>query len=146
MRLTASKIASIIRKNGHKLTPQRQVVLRVMARSHDHLTPKDIYQKSRLADPEIGRVTVYRTLDLLNDLGLLCRVHGERECRSYIMRRPMEHHHHLVCSSCGKVVDFTGCNLGEVERKLARESGFDIRGHLLEFYGLCRSCAANGNA
>jgi Fur family ferric uptake transcriptional regulator len=146
MRLTANRIAGILRENGYKLTPQRHLVLRIMASSQDHLTPEDIYQKSRLADPGIGRVTVYRTLDLLSKLGLVCRVHGEDRCRSYMIRRPLEHHHHLVCSSCGKVVDFTSCNLVEMEEKLTQESGFDIKGHLLEFYGLCRSCATNGAA
>ena len=144
MRLTANKIAGILRKHGHKLTPQRHVVLKVMASSQDHLTPESIYKKSRLVAPEIGRVTVYRTLDLLSGLGLLCRVHGENGCRSYMIRRPLEHHHHLVCSNCGKVIDFTSCNLDEMEEKLSQESGFDIKGHLLEFYGICRSCTVNG--
>jgi Fur family ferric uptake transcriptional regulator len=146
MRLTANRIAGILRKNGHKLTPQRHVVLKVMASSEDHLTPESIYERARLVDPEIGRVTVYRTLDLLGKLGLLCRVHGENGCRGYMIRRPLEHHHHLVCSNCGKVVDFTSCNLDEMEEKLSRESGFDIKGHLLEFYGLCHSCVtSNGD-
>jgi Fur family ferric uptake transcriptional regulator len=143
MKLTANKIAGILRQHGHKLTPQRHVVLKVMASSHDHLTPEVIYEKSRLEDPGIGRVTVYRTLDLLSKLNLVCRVHAEGRCRSYMMRRPTEHHHHLVCSGCGTVVDFTNCSLIEMEKKLSQESGFDIKGHLLEFYGLCPDCVMN---
>ena len=144
MTLTANKIAGILREHGHKLTPQRHTVLRVIASSHDHLTPEVIYEKSRLEDPGIGRVTVYRTLDLLSKLDLVCKVHTTDGCRSYMMRRPAEHHHHLVCSSCGKVVDFTSCELVEAETKLSQESGFDIKGHLLEFYGLCHDCVVNG--
>lgn len=140
MKLTANKIAGILREHGHKLTPQRHIVLKVMASNHDHLTPDAIYEKSRLEDPDIGRATVYRTLDLLSKLNLVCRVHTDGECRSYMMRRPTEHHHHLVCSGCGKVVDFTNCSLNEMEKRLSQESGFDIKGHLLEFYGLCRDC------
>ncbi|MGD0794192.1 MAG: Fur family transcriptional regulator [Dehalococcoidales bacterium] len=143
MRLTANRIAGILREHGHKLTPQRHVVLKVMASSHDHLTPESIYEKSRLENPTIGRVTVYRTLDLLGKLNLVCRVHADGRCRNYMMRRPAEHHHHLVCSGCGKVVDFTSCGLNEMEKKLSLESGFDIKGHLLEFYGLCRDCVVN---
>jgi Fur family ferric uptake transcriptional regulator len=141
MKLTANKIAGILRKNGNKLTHQRHLVLKVMAASHDHLTPEDIYEKLRLEDPRIGRVTVYRTLDLLSNLNLVCKVHSEGGCRSYMMRRPIEHHHHLVCSGCGKVVDFTNCSLDETEKTLAEKSGFTIKGHLLEFYGLCQNCA-----
>ena len=140
MKLTANKIAGILREHGHKLTHQRRIVLKVMASSHDHLTPEVIYKKSWLEDPGIGRVTVYRTLDLLSKLNLVCRVHAEGRCRSYMMRRPTEHHHHLICSGCGKVIDFTNCSLSETEKKLSQESGFDIKGHLLEFYGLCRDC------
>jgi Fur family ferric uptake transcriptional regulator len=143
MKLTANKIAGILREHGHKLTPQRHIVLKVIASSHDHLTPEVIYEKSRLEDPGIGRVTVYRTLDLLSKLNLVCRVHTEGRCRSYMMRRPTEHHHHLICSGCGKVVDFTNCSLIDMEKNLSQESGFDIRGHLLEFYGLCRDCIIN---
>jgi Fur family ferric uptake transcriptional regulator len=140
MKLTANKIAGILREHGYKLTPQRHIVLKAIASSHDHLTPEAIYEKSRLEDPGVGRVTVYRTLGLLSKLNLVCRVHAEGRCRSYMMRRPTEHHHHVVCSGCGRVVDFTNCSLIEMEKKLSRESGFDIQGHLLEFYGLCRDC------
>jgi Fur family ferric uptake transcriptional regulator len=143
MRLTANRIAGILREHGHKLTPQRHIILKVIAASQDHLTPGVIYEKSRLENPNIGRMTVYRTLDLLRELNLVCRVHAEGKCRSYMMRRPTEHHHHLICSDCGKVVDFTDCSLIEMENKLSRASGFDIKGHLLEFYGLCRDCMVN---
>jgi Fe2+ or Zn2+ uptake regulation protein len=146
MKLTANKIAGILREHGHKLTPQRHIVLKVMASSHDHLTPEVIYEKARLEDPGIGQVTVYRTLDMLSKLNLVCRVHAEGRCRSYMMRRPTEHHHHAICSNCGKVVDFTHCNLAEMEQNLSRESGFDIKGHLLEFYGLCPTCNVNALA
>ena len=143
MRLTANKIAGILREHGYKLTPQRHIVLKVIASSNDLLTPDAIHEKSRLEDPHIGRVTVYRTLEVLSKLSLVCRVHTEGRCRSYMMKRPTEHHHHLVCSGCGKVIDFTNCSLADVERKLSQESGFEIKGHLLEFYGLCHDCVEN---
>ena len=140
MRLTANKIAGILRQYGYKLTPQRHAVLKVIASSHDHLTPEAIYEKARLQNPEIGRVTVYRTLDLLGKLKLVCRVYSAGGCRSYMMKRPTEHHHHLVCSGCGRVVDFVNCDLVALQTKLEYESKFDIEGHLLEFYGLCSDC------
>ena len=140
MRLTANRIAGILREHKHKLTPQRHAVLKVIAGSHDHLTPEAIYEKARLSNPDIGLVTVYRTLSLLSDLNLVCRVHAPDGCRSYMMRRPTEHHHHLVCSSCSKVVDFADCALANLEQRLLDNTGFDINGHLLEFYGLCPDC------
>ena len=141
MKLTANKIAGLLREHGNKLTPQRHVVLRVIASSQDHLTPEAIFEKSRELDPNIGKVTVYRTLDLLDKLGLVCKIHSKEGRRSYMMRRPSEHHHHLVCSDCGKVVDLTACDLIEAGKKVAEESGFTIKGHLLEFYGICPDCS-----
>ncbi|MDD5337878.1 MAG: Fur family transcriptional regulator [Dehalococcoidales bacterium] len=140
MRLTANKIAGILRENGYKLTPQRHAVLKVIAASSDHMTPETIYSKTREENPDIGLVTIYRTLDLLNSLNLVCRVHAPDGCRSYMMRRPVGHHHHLVCSQCGKVVDFDGCTLADLENRLTKETKFDITGHLLELYGVCPDC------
>ena len=142
MRLTASRIAGILRGHGYKLTPQRCAVLKALASSNDHLTPEALYEKARLENHKIGRVTIYRTLDILSQLNLVCQVYASGGCRSYMMRRPTEHHHHLVCSGCGRVVDFSGCGLAELEKRLARENKFDIEGHLLEFYGLCFDCRA----
>jgi len=56
------------------------------------------------------------------------------------MRRPSEHHHHLICSDCGAVVDFANCDLGELEQRLSLKTGFEIEGHLLEFLGRCQNC------
>jgi Fur family ferric uptake transcriptional regulator len=140
MRLTANKIAGILREHGYKLTPQRHAILKAIASSNDHLTPEAIYEKTCLNNTNVGLVTVYRTLELLSELNLVCRVHAPDGCRSYMMRRPTEHHHHLICSQCGRVVDFTDCTLEDLEKRLSGATRFDINGHLLEFYGLCPDC------
>ena len=140
MRFTEKKIATLLRQHGYKLTPQRRAVLSVIALSHEHLTPAAIYEKVRLEHPNIGLVTVYRTLEVLTRLGLICEVHAGGNCRSYLMRRPTEHHHHLICSDCGTVVDFTDCDLSELEQRLSNETDFKIEGHLLEFVGQCQNC------
>lgn len=141
MRLTERKIAVTLRRNGYKLTPQRRAVVKTIASTHDHLTPTAIYGKVHEEYPKIGFVTIYRTLEILNKLGLICEVHAGGNCRSYLMRRPLEHHHHMICADCGTVVDFTGCDLSELEQRLSRETGFEIESHLLEFLGHCQACA-----
>ena len=140
MRLTRNRIASLVRHRGYKITPQRRAVLNAIAESSGHLTPAAIYERVHKEKPGIGLVTVYRTLDLLTELGLICEVHAGGSCRSYLMRRPSEHHHHLICSECGTVADFADCDLNELEQKLSRKTGFEINGHLLEFSGLCQNC------
>ena len=140
MRLTEKKMTSILRQRGYRLTPQRRTVLNIIALSHDHLTPVAIYERARREHPGIGLVTIYRTLEVLAELGLICEVHVGGSCRSYLMRRPAEHHHHLICSECGAVVDFTDCDLTKLEEKLSQETGFEIDSHLLEFLGRCQKC------
>jgi Fur family transcriptional regulator, ferric uptake regulator len=140
MKLTANKIIGILKEKGYKITPQRRALLKVIASHHDHLSPEAIYEITKQEYPSIGRVTVYRTLEILNTLDLVCQVHALDGCHSYMMRRPTEHHHHLVCSRCGKAVDFTDCNLKNLENNLAEKTGFSIDGHLLELYGKCSDC------
>lgn len=134
------KIASILRQRGYKLTPQRKAVLSVIASSHDHLTPAAIYDRVKWQYHGIGLVTIYRTLGLLARLGLICEVHIGGNGRSYLLRRPVGHHHHLICSSCDKVVDFTDGDLAQIMERVSRKTGFKIDSHLVEFSGQCRDC------
>jgi Fur family ferric uptake transcriptional regulator len=140
MRFTENKIVALLRQRGYKLTPQRRQIINSIALSHEHLTPSAIYQKVREQYPGIGQVTIYRTLDILAEMGLICEVHAEGGCRSYLLRSPTVHHHHLICSDCGAVVDFTNCDLIELEHKLSQKTGFAINSHLLEFSGRCPNC------
>jgi Fur family ferric uptake transcriptional regulator len=99
-----------------------------------------LHERVLREDDSIGLVTIYRTIEILTELGFICEMHTGGNGRSYLMRRPAEHHHHLICSECGKVVDFTDCDLEKLERRLAKENGFKIENHLLEFSGQCRQC------
>jgi Fur family transcriptional regulator, ferric uptake regulator len=140
MVFTEKRIEHELRKNGYKITPQRHVIIGAIIDSHEHLTPAAIHERVQREYPSVGLVTIYRTLEILTELDLICETHAGGSCRSYLIRRPSEHHHHLICSDCGKVIDFTDCDLGELERRLAEETRFKINGHLLEFLGQCREC------
>jgi Fur family ferric uptake transcriptional regulator len=140
MNLSKRKISNIMRQRGYKLTPQRRAVLKIIIESRNHLTPEAIYKRVKEEYPGIGLTTIYRTLNILSDLGLICEVYTAGSCRSYLVRRPLEHHHHLVCSGCSRVVDFTDCDLADTERTLSEGTGFKIEEHLLEFVGICPDC------
>jgi len=142
MRLTEKRIAAALKQHGYKLTPQRRVVIGAIAASPDHLTPADLYQKVHQDHPAIGLTTIYRTLEILARLELICELHAGGSCRSYTIGAP-EHHHHIICSGCGEVVDFSGYDISPLEEKLSRETGFEIEGHLLEFVGRCQNCRQN---
>ncbi len=139
MRLTERKIATTLRQHGYKLTPQRRSVIQAIASTQDHLTPAAIYQKVHQDQPSIGLATIYRTLDILAKLELICELHAGGSCHSYTIGAP-GHHHHLICSNCGEVIDFAGYDLTQLEQRLSRQTGFEIEGHLLEFIGLCQNC------
>jgi len=137
---TDRKLLSVLKQHHYKLTPQRRAVLRVFGSSQEHLTPAEIYEKVQPECPGIGLVTIYRLLQILAELGLICEVHSGDNCGRYLIRRQTVHHHHLICSACGTVVDFTDCDLSELEQRLSRDTRFEMEGHLLEFYGRCRNC------
>ena len=141
MKLSEKKITATLKRNGYKLTPQRRAVVAAIASSPDHLTPAALHGKVRQDHPTIGLTTVYRTLEILARLELICELHAG-ESRSYTTAAA-GHHHHLICANCGEVIDFSGHYLTELEEKLGRETGFEIEGHLLEFIGRCRSCRQN---
>ncbi len=142
MKLAERRIVAALREQGYKLTPQRRAVIRTIVSSQDHLTPAALYERVRQEHPAIGLVTIYRTLELLSRLELICELHAGGSCHSYTISIP-EHHHHLICSNCGEVIDFTGYDLTELEQRLHRETGFEIEGHLLEFIGRCQNCQKN---
>jgi Fe2+ or Zn2+ uptake regulation protein len=133
------EVITRLRQSGHKVTPQRVAIIKIVLESNELLTPSALHKKVQEEDPDIGEVTVYRTLDILSELGLVCMVHTSGNTHSYI-GRPLEHHDHLVCSECGKVVNFTNCNLSELETRLILETGFTILEHRLDFYGKCSQC------
>ena len=134
------KLSAALRQHDYKLTMQRRAVLSVLSSSQEHLTPAEVYDRVCQECPGIGLVTIYRTLEILTELGFVCEVHAGGNCRRYLIRRQSEHHHHLICSGCGTVVDFTDCGLNELRERLLHETGFEIESHLLEFLGRCQIC------
>ena len=123
---------------GYKLTPPRLAVLHVLDETDEHLSRAQILARVQAVQPAIGRATVYRTLELLIRLGVVRPIYlGEQ---TVCFTRADRGHHHLICSDCGQVVEFDECAVDQLQETLAQRLNFDIRGHLLEFYGLCERC------
>ncbi len=134
----AEQVTDRIRLAGYKLTSPRLAVLGVLDETDEHLTRAQVLARVQAANPAIGRATVYRTLDLLIRLGVVRPIYLGNQIVCFT--RADRGHHHLICSDCGQVVEFDECTVGELQDVLARRLNFDIRGHLLEFYGLCSQC------
>jgi len=139
MRLTERRVLAELRNHNYKITPQRRAVVKAITASRGGLSPAALHEKLKQTAPDIGLVTIYRTLEILAELDLICELHNCSGNRCYTSGT-LQHHHHLICSGCGKVVDFSGYHLEQLEESLSRDSGFRIQSHLLEFVGLCQAC------
>jgi Fur family ferric uptake transcriptional regulator len=140
--MPSSALASLeteLRDGHHKLTKPRRAVLDIISRSERHLTPAEVYAKAKARYPHIGLTTVYRTLDLLVDLGAIQRIHLPEGCHSYASAA-LAHGHHLVCTSCGRAESFADCDLDPLMDSLRTRTGFAIDVHMLELMGLCPDC------
>jgi Fur family ferric uptake transcriptional regulator len=122
-------------RNGHRVTAPRKALLATMQGLGDHFTAEEI----AAASPAVGRATVFRTLRLLQDVGIVCQVVLDDGTLQYRLTSG-GHHHHIVCSQCGSVNDFASCDIQSLLAELARRTGYDIDAHRLEVYGRCASC------
>ncbi len=127
---------------GRRLTRPRRAVLRVVAEATCPLTPAQVHEQAQAHYPQVGLVTVYRTLELLAELGLVRRIHTEEGCHGYVPVAMGEAGHHLVCTSCHQAVEFPCTGLEETLAEVERLTGFSIQEHWLELFGLCPACQA----
>lgn len=136
----ASALSDRLASAGFRITAPRRAVASVLEASEAHLTPAEVLRRARTICPDLGRATVYRTLETLVRIGALRPIFlGDGPEQRYALAEGG--HHHLLCSACGTVVEFDDCPLGNLESTLAARTGFRIHGHLLELYGRCPACA-----
>lgn len=134
-------LADQVRAHGYKLTQPRRAILRTLAGAAKPLSPAEIQARGQALCRELGLVTVYRTLELLEQLGAARAVHLADGCHGYALASP-GHTHHVVCARCHAVTEITGCDLGEFLDTVAQRTGYTITGHWLELSGLCAACQA----
>ena len=136
------RIASLyntLQESGHRLTRARREILSALVRSGGHISADELAELVHRKAPGIGRMTVYRTLDLLHELGLVRPIYQGTGAAHYILM-DRGHHHHLICSACDQVVELEECVVQQAEQAIHTRFNFEIQGHLLEFYGLCPDC------
>jgi Fur family ferric uptake transcriptional regulator len=132
-----------LKKKGYKLTPQRRsIVDTIIENEGQHLTAEEIYDKVKKSCPEIGLATVYRTILLLEELGIISRLDLNDGCSRYeIIHSDETHrHHHLVCNICHKVSEVQDDLLEELEVDIEKQYKFKILDHSVKFFGICDEC------
>lgn len=142
------KLKNNLKEKGYKLTPQRRAVLDTIIKSEgQHLTAEEIYELVKVDCPEIGLATVYRTVLLLEELNVVCKLDLNDGCSRYELIHENENHqhHHLICTNCGKVIEVEGDLLESLENTIEEKYIFKIKNHSVKFYGLCSDCNKSGN-
>lgn len=143
----ASLLASfkaLLKNNRLKYTRQRELILKTLYECNDHFMPEHLYHVLKQSFPElnIGIATVYRTLNLLEESGLATSLSfGVAGKKFELANKP--HHDHMICKSCGLIIEFQNEKIEHLQLEIARAHQFKITSHLMQLRGLCKQCAKN---
>lgn len=143
MEALIEKLKSKLKEKGYKLTTQRRVIYDVFVENQgNHLSPEEVYDKVKGKYPEVGLATVYRTLQLLEELSIIYKLNFNDGCNRYELNTGNEdhHHHHLICLKCGKVTEVELDLLDSLEEEIENEGEFKIVDHNVKFFGYCKEC------
>ncbi len=134
------RLVRFVHEHGGRMTPQRRQVAEVFFAMGGHPGVEDLVAEVRKRHPRIGPATVYRTMKLLCDSGLVeAREFGERFAR-YEARVPEDHHDHLICTGCGRIIEFGEEAIEALQERVTHRYGFEMHHHRLDIWGLCRDC------
>lgn len=145
--LTRRAVEEILSQHGYRLTGPRATIVETMLQYDRPFTAEQLVSSLRpdtspIVTRQIGRATVYRTLEILASVDVLTRLIQADGHPAYVWDTP-GHRHHLVCTSCGTAVSFTSCPINEIVSTLTQETDFVIQDHMLEVFGLCPNCQAS---
>jgi Fur family transcriptional regulator, ferric uptake regulator len=129
-----------IQKAGLRRTTQRDLILEIFLQTEEHLSSEDLYWLVQKQDPSVGHTTVYRTLKLLTEAGLAREVRFGDGKTYYEHHYNHEHHDHLICTECGKIIEFFSAEIEEMQDKMAEKYGFRLTNHSLRMWGVCEDC------
>ena len=138
-----ARLNDYMSRHGLRSTEQRRVVTEQFFASDGHLSIEDLLEMVRVEEPGIGYATVYRTLKLLKDCGLAFERHFGDGVSRYEVAWQDEHHDHLICIECQKIVEFEDEGIEQLQHKVAERHGFELVRHKLELYGVCSDCRAH---
>ena len=139
------KLRNELKKRHLRITSQREAVLSVFLENEgEHLTADEAYEKLSHKNSHISKATIYRTVDLLREMGFLSKVNFGDGMERYEVKDLNTHqHHHLICTKCGQVYEIKEDLLEDVEKLIEERTGFKIQDHQLNFYGICPKCQAS---
>lgn len=134
-----------LRDKECRLTPQRLAMLRILSKSKGHPSVEQIYEQMKADFPTTSLATIYKTLSLLKDKGEVLELNFAGVCSRYDGNKPYPHPH-VICTRCGQILDSEYRALAEISQEMARQTGFQITHHQLNFFGLCPRCQQEGQS
>lgn len=141
--MTISTILSRCEAHGLRMTDQRRIIVAVLEAATDHPDVEELYNRASRADPNISLATVYRTVKLFEETGILEK-HEFGDGRARYETSDREHHDHLIDMNSGEVIEFMDPDIEALQEKIAAKLGYELRGHRLELYGVPRKTTKNG--
>ena len=135
------ELKKIVKQKGLKYTEQREIVLSVLLDAQDHLTAEEVYNeiKKEHTDSNIGIATVYRALSFLEEVDLITSIAFGTDGKKY-ESNAKSHHDHLICTNCGKIIEFIDDEIEKRQDKIAKKNKFKITSHSMQLYGTCETC------
>ena len=131
----------VLRDNGLKYTKQREVLLQTLYNNNEHFTPEQLYLyiKERHPGLNVGIATVYSSLNLLEESGMVTSISfGAQGKKFELANKP--HHDHIICRHCGVIVEFEDQVIEKRQLTIAKDNGFKLTGHIMQLYGVCSEC------
>jgi len=135
------ELKKIVKQKGLKYTEQREIVLNVLINATDHLSAEEVYNdiKKIYKESNIGIATVYRALSFLEEVNLITSIAFGADGKKY-ESNAKAHHDHLICTSCGKIIEFMDNEIEKRQDKIAKKNNFKIVSHSMQLYGVCQDC------
>ena len=137
-------LSAYMSKKGLRSTDQRRLIVETFFRSDNHVSIEELLARVREKDRRVGYATVYRTLKLLTQCGVAYERRFGDGLTRYELADDVTHHDHLICISCGDIIEFEEPRIEDLQERVARNHGFELRSHKHELYGICPKCLAKG--
>lgn len=131
----------VLKNKGMKYTEQRAIILQILLNIDDHLNAEEVLEivKEQYPEQKIGIATIYRTLNFLEEVNLITSISFGKDGKKY-EGNTNKHHDHIICTSCGKIVEFLDEEIEKKQEKIAEENGFKITDHTMQIFGICTQC------
>lgn len=135
------ELKKIVKQKGLKYTEQREIVLSILLHAKEHLTAEEVYNeiKKEHKESNIGIATVYRALSFLEEVDLITSITFGTDGKKY-ESNSKSHHDHLICTECGKIIEFIDDEIEKRQDKIAKKNKFKITSHSMQLYGTCEAC------